>query len=200
MAAHEVIDAAARIAAAAGPISQEIKLVTGVVLGLRPVPPLAIRQAVLSVPTPKMPMVMIPDREDPEPNPNDPDYLLALDKQFNDQFLVTAEAMMLLGTYLKSVPEGAFLPEDDGWIEPLEALGIQVDVENKHKRYLSWLRYHAIATQNDQYRVLNAVTMMSGVTEVEVQRAAAAFRRDEERGADTDKTPPSNGRNRNRSR
>lgn len=193
---NTLIDMASAVVNDVKAIPTEITLVTGVVLALRPVPPLAIRQAIISVPEPKVPMVRIPDREDLEPNPNDPDYLAALAVRELKQFLVTSEVMLLLGTSVCSVPDNAYGPESDEWVEPMrEGLGMEVDTSNKHKRYLSWLRFYAIATERDSFRVLDAVTAMSGVTELEVQRAADAFRGSAERGTDPAPTTSADGVN-----
>lgn len=154
-----------------------ITLRNGVVLKLHPVPPLAIREAALLVPPPQVPVWISPDKDREEPNPNDPDYLAALEKHKHEQAFRVSDTIHLLGTSVESIPDGIDPPESDVWISKLEAIGIKVDRENEHKRYLSWLRLYAYTSQADISMVTAFATRLSGTTEEEVQRAAAAFRR-----------------------
>lgn len=154
------------------------QLRNGIVLKLSPVPPLAIREAAILTPPPRVPMWISPDKEREEPNPNDPDYLAALDRYSAEQSFRVADTIHLLGTAIEHVPDGIDRPEDDGWIDRLDSLGIKVDRDNPHKRYLSWLRLYAYSSKVDISMVTALTTRLSGVTEEEVQRAAASFRRD----------------------
>lgn len=154
----------------------EAVLANGVRLKLRRVPPLAIREAAIRVPPPKVPTVWIQDREREEENPNDPGYLEAMARYQAEQMFRVADVMMLLGTSIGELPDGIASPESDEWIEMLEALDIPVERVNKHKRYLAWMRLYATEREEDIAVIIGRVAALSGVTEVEVQRAAAAFR------------------------
>lgn len=154
-----------------------VTLSNQVVLKLRPVPPLALREAAVRIPPPAIPTVFIADHGREEPNPADPVYIEALKTYEQDQVFRVADVLMLLGTSVESVPDEIEMPESDNWIDALEALDLHVDRSNKYKRYLSWLRLYAVQSEVDIANVMAAVVSLSGVTEVEVARAAAAFRR-----------------------
>jgi hypothetical protein len=153
-----------------------ITLSNGIVLKLKAVPPLAMREAAISVPQPKVPVVFVESLGRAEENPNDPDYARALTRWENDQVFRVADVLMLLGTSVESVPEGYQRPEDEEWFEELEVLGLAVDGSNRHKRRLAWLRMYAFTSERDIAATMAAITALSGTTEVEVGRAAAAFR------------------------
>ena len=61
-------------------------------------------------------------------------------------------------------------------VERGRVVGIVTNRENKYQGYLAWLRLYACVAESDVVRILRNVTGLSGVTEEEVQRAAAAFR------------------------
>lgn len=176
--AARLLSEAAEVVAAVvdGEEKDRVTLSNGIVLKLRPVPPLAIREIALRFAPPPVPVVWIGDKERSEPNPNDPDYLAAMTRYTNDQIYRVADVSISLGTAVESVPDYLERPEADGWIDELEAVGITVDRENRHKRYLAWLRYYAINSTADLTRVMRGVTLLAGVTEEEVQRAVRAFR------------------------
>lgn len=154
----------------------EVTLSNGVKLKLRPVPPLAIREAVIRVPEPPVPMVYIADREREEPNPNDPDYLAAMNMRQLDQVAAMTNVMLLLGTSPLYVPEGMSTAEDDDWCDTMEFLGIPVHRNQPKARYLDWLRYVVLESPEDISGLTGVLAAMSGVTEQEVARAAEAFR------------------------
>lgn len=155
-------------------------LSTGVVLRLKSVPPLAIREASLSIRPPAIPTVYMEDKGREEENANDPDYLQAMNRYALEQLFRVSDVLMLLGTSIVGeVPEGVFGPDSDEWMEPLEALGIALPENvrtNKHVRYLAWLRLYAVRSEQEVAYLMGRIASLSGVTEVEVQRAAAAFR------------------------
>lgn len=159
----------------------ECTLSSGVILECKPVPPLAMREVAIRVPAPQVPTWHNPDKDRDEPNPNDPDYLKALELYQAEQLFRVTEVIMLLGTQVKELPDGFPGPERVDWIEPLLVLGVveqdTIDHANKWARYLMWLRFYACQTQSDVAHVIGRVIAVSGVTEVEVQRAAAAFLR-----------------------
>lgn len=175
----EVSEEAASVAASlTGNVRDRICLSNGVVLKIRPVPPLAMREAATSEPQPKPPIVHIAAQDRDEENPNDPDYLAEVERWQLKQLARVADVMLILGTELVDLPQecGLVPPDSDEWIEMLQAAGIQIQVSsNRYTRYLTWLRLYAIRSEPDLAEVFTAVVSASGVTEVEVQRAAAAF-------------------------
>lgn len=153
-----------------------ITLKNGIILKLKPVAPIAIREAAVRVQPPEVPLVYIEEKQREERNPADPAYLRAVDRYEADQVFRVADVLVLMGTKVEFVPEGRSGPDDDDWIDLLDALDISVPRDNKYRRYLAWVRYYAIEDEEDIGRVMAAIVRLSGVTEVEVDKAAKAFR------------------------
>jgi len=182
---EQAIKAAAKIVEEAKkPASNEVTLSNGIVLKLKPVPPFLVRQAVLSHKRPEPPITFIKDKEREEINPNDPAYLRALEEYEALTSDTALNITLAAGTEVKSVPEGLFLPEDEGWTEILEYAGISASWERKLDRYLAWLRYYALGAATDITAVTSALAKGIGLTEVEVQAAAESFRSGKARGGD----------------
>lgn len=156
---------------------EKVELSNGIVLKLRPVPPFAMREAALRIKPPKPPIVLIEEKGREEPNPNDPDYIEALDQFAQDQAEAISNILILLGTSVESVPPDMCRPEDDDWIDVFNVLGVEIDADNRHQRYLAWMRFYALETQRDIADVVSSCISRSGVTEAEVQRVVASFRR-----------------------
>ena len=152
-----------------------LTLSNGIVLRLKPVPPYLVRQATMNVERPKVPTVFIPDKERDEENPNDPAYIDALLEYTQDTADAANNAVILAGTEIESVPEGLFWPQDDGWLEVLEFLGVEVERESKLGRYLDWMRFYALSTKSDLSAIWRAQRDRIGLTEEEVGAAAASF-------------------------
>lgn len=189
-----IIAAAAAAAERAEAPPELYTLSSGAVLRFKPVPPLAIREASLSVPLPAVPMVKLEDREELEPNPNDPDYLEAIAEREAKQFYVIGELLMMVGTEIASLPDNVEPIESDEWLEPFTlGLGMKIDVSNKYKRKLAWLRLYAIRTETEVTEVMFGITRITGTLELEVQRAAAAFRSRPLRRADSDSSVAEDG-------
>lgn len=192
----EALAAAARTIAAfqAEGMPHEVTLSSGVVLGLRPVPPFALQEALRQVRQPEPPMWLNPDKGREEPNPGDPDYLAAVDRYVETRLETIANVTMALGTDLKSVPDGMPGPDDDVWIEEMEVATdgrVQIPRTPPRARYVAWLRYRAMPRTNDIAVVAALPLLLAGISEGEVAAAMASFPRDEERGADP--VPPAGG-------
>jgi hypothetical protein len=176
--ATEVIAEAAQVASSLnGGRGGTVRLGNGVVLKLRPVAPLAIREAAIRGNPPQIPIVHLADKDRDEPNPNDPDYLRANQEYAARQLFQVSDVLMLMGSEFVSAPDDVFPPTSDEWADMLRSTGMEIDTSNKYTRYLSWLRLYALTSEGELSQVLAGVVRLSGVTEVEVQRAAAAFLR-----------------------
>lgn len=158
-----------------------VTLSRGIVLKLKPVPPNLIREISNRIPEPVVPIWHDPDKDREEPNPNDPDYIAAV----NDRAIMILhnilEALMLMGTEVETLPPGVYGPDESGWLEDLEILGQTVDVSNSRRRYLAWMKFYALASELDIGLVQIGVSRLSGVTELEVMRAIRSFRNTEAR-------------------
>lgn len=181
---------AAAVAAASLETAQQTRLETleltnGIVLRFRPVAPLFMREAARGVPKPEVPKVEI-TREGREPrfeeNPDDPTYQQAMLDWYAESEEAGLIAGLIMGTTVESVPEGWDLPEADGWIEQLrfasEATGrpIELHPEPLARRYLDWLRYYAIPSEEDLFRVTRVITSATGISEAELVEAVNSFR------------------------
>lgn len=176
----EVTREAAQAASSVTSGTNEYTLSSGVIVRLKPVPPLAMREAAIQAVPPRPPMVHIEDRDQDIENPNDPDYLKALEEYQTKQLYLVSDVMMMLGVDIIHVPEDVFPVESEEWSEMLAAVGIAIPeqaVSNKYARRLTWMRLYAARSETDIATILARIIALSGVTELEVQRAAAAFLR-----------------------
>lgn len=188
---------AAAVHAAASPPDLEppdcVTLDNGVVLKIRKVPPLLLARAQEQIAVPKVPLFHNTERDEDEENPNHPDYIAAVEAYKTAIEMAAMNAMLLLGTSIKSVPEGIDKPEDEDWTFFLDALDVKIP-EGKPGRYLAWLRYYAITTPLDLLETMNAVGRVTGVSEADVLQAVESFRSNQGRGVNTNGTaPPSPG-------
>lgn len=163
---------------------ERITLENGVVLRLKAVSPITLRDAAAHLKRPEVPMVEIPDAGGrTEPNPNDPAYLAAIQQWNADVSEAGITVALILGTEVESLPDGMPGWESDDWIEALRAAREIVPNapplvvhETGKGRYLDWLRMYAISTNTDMYRLSRILTTGVALTEEEVQAAADSFR------------------------
>lgn len=154
----------------------QVKLSSGIVLQLKPVPPNLLREVSLQYPDPEVPVVYIESKDRTEPNPNDPDYLRAKEQMLLQRMRASIETLILVGSEPISVPDGMYEVDDDGWMEDFDILGIKPDISTPRRRYLAWLKLYALQTELDIGIVQMGVQRLSGVTEIEVMRALRSFR------------------------
>jgi hypothetical protein len=183
---QEALESAVEIAEVAEEPLQldRITLSNGIVLKLKSVPPFLARQAVISLQRPKPPRVFLEDKGREEENPNDPVYLDELRLYEARSIEVGVNVMLLTGTEVQEIPNGCYGPEDDGWLENLEALDVVVEREKPRARYLAWLRYYALQSTLDITRVTAALGRRVGLSEEEVAASADSFRNRAARRAD----------------
>lgn len=181
----EAAAAAASFAAAAASGGERVRdtltLDNGIVLKIKPVPQMLLRDATLKIPEPKPPMWMNDQRGEEEPNPNHPDYIEAM-KAYNTAIMLTAgNAALVLGTECLSVPDGYYRPEDDTWLEYARYTGAEPDVSSAPARYVAWLHYHALRTERDTASAIMAPLLAASLTDEEVDLVVTAFRSGTER-------------------
>lgn len=189
---EQALDAAANVAEKQEGQDNLVTLSQGITLEIRPVPPLLVYEVLNRMEKPKPPMVWNEDRKRDEANPNDPEYLEALEQFILTVGMAQANTMFLMGTKVHSVPEGCFGPEDDGWQELLQDLDTPIPIEEgKSKRYVQWLRLYALATEEDQRKIMAACGRASGVRKEDVEKAVDNFRSD--MAGPTDNGSPTEG-------
>lgn len=151
-----------------------VTLSSGVVLKLKPIPPLLLDKLVnKSFPIPEPPMVEVKSFDAPEgrmePNPHDPAYKAAVAAIRHRQSETMIDLALARGADVT-------LPEDDGWIADLAELGIDAG-ETYNQRRNAYLRYVLLETADDLNRTMLAVMALSGVRESDIAEAEARFRR-----------------------
>lgn len=151
-----------------------------------------IRDAGSKYPEPKIPNVWNEDKGREEPNELDPDYVEARRIYANNIGEVTQRLFLALGTEpmfganeLLGLP-GVHPLDDDTWIEEIEELTEVVLPRKGRMRYVSWLRYHVLADDDDRLALNQASMRFNGIIfESDVQAAADSFKSDEARQPDS---------------
>lgn len=160
----------------------EFRLTNGIVLKMKPVPPLLLSAIQSEFKPPKPPMVMNTDKGREEENPNDPTYLREMEEFVARQDAATNDLVLAIGTEVISVPEGYYLPEQDNWIAKIEfanrLTGVEliIDRDDPVKRYLQWLRFYAIETTTDGAMAAGIPMQLIGIREGEVEEVIDYFR------------------------
>lgn len=148
-----------------------IRLSTGVVLTAKQANPNVLIRVMTAYerPSPPVKFVEVMGRE--MENPDDPDYIArvqAWEMNYNNSML---NALIGLGTELKSRPKNMEGPEGNGWIEDYKALGLPVHPRSASWRYITWVLFKAAVTDKDTAAIGNKVKPLSGVQEADVQSA-----------------------------
>jgi hypothetical protein len=157
-----------------------IRLSTGVVLTAKQANPSVLIRVMTAQERPVPPMVFIKAMGREMENPNDPDYVKrvqAWEMSYNNSML---NALVGLGTELKSKPKGMVGPSDNEWMDDYKALGLPVHPESPSWRYITWVLYKAAPKDTDIALIGNKVKNLSGVKEADVQSAETFPGSDEE--------------------
>jgi hypothetical protein len=179
----------------------DFELSNGIILTLKPVPPFLLQAVMGEFKDPEVPVVFMQEKGRDEPNPNDPEYIKAMEEVSAKQDKAINDFLLSVGTDVKSIPEGYFPPESDEWIKQIEfaseisGANIYVDKENPIKRYLYWLRFYAIETGFDSAVINTIAYSLGGIREGEVQEVIDSFRSLPERRADTEPAIETIGQN-----
>lgn len=161
----------------------------GVKLKLKKVSSRIATDAMRAIPMPTVPYVYIEDKERNEENPNDPDYLQAVQDTKNERGSVLMDIYFVMGSELYEIPTNGVEPPDSiAWSDVLLNVlnkvkdGILNIPESGRLRYLCWLKYYALEDK-DQVDLLAAILRYCGTaTEEDVSKALDSFRSDEGRG------------------
>lgn len=168
----------------------ECTLGNGIVLNLKPVPPLLLQAVNAEFKTPEPPVVFMEEKGRNEPNPNDPAYEKELEELAEAQDLAINNVILATGTSVKFVPEGYFKPEEDGWLATVDYViklsgkDIPFNREDPTERYLAWLRFYAIETGVDLALVQGLPMNLAGIREGEIDEVLESFRGVPERRED----------------
>lgn len=155
----------------------EIALSSGVILGVKPsVNPMVFIDILdaLEKDRPKVPTVYIESLGRYEENPDHPDYKARVSAWDTRLAKRLVDALILLGTYEKYIPDDIPVPEDDEWTEAYVLLGMTIGTSKK-ERYLSWVKNIAVQTPEDYALVQERVSEVAGIQEQEVAKATNSF-------------------------
>ncbi|MEE8360813.1 MAG: hypothetical protein V3R71_01595 [Gemmatimonadales bacterium] len=161
---------------------KEIELQNGIVLGTKPVSEIVLRSVVTRIAKPDVPTKEFGDADAPvtELWPESPEYREALQDCMVKRNHALAHACQVVGTECRSVPDGYFMPEDDGWIDLMRVAGVEMpNCDTSMDRYAAWLDLHAITGFFDLNKITQAVLMLSAILEEEVWEAIRFFRSDD---------------------
>lgn len=139
-------------------------------------PAMLAQQVMAKIQDPPVPTYYNADKEREEPNPNDPDYLRALDAANQERGNVAVDAAVLFGVELL---DG--LPDNNRWIQKLNRLGIEVNTEDEVEVEFSFLKFIVFSDQAD----LAILMQRTGVSEEGVAVATNMFSGSEERDTDS---------------
>jgi hypothetical protein len=134
-----------------------------------------IQRSMSQIKDPPVPMVWDEDKEREEPNELDPGYLAAVKQADEDRGMAVMDAMMLFGVELV---DG--VPEDKRWRRRLELAGIEVDWSDEIETEFAYLKYVVFAGSNNLNQLLGTI----GLSQDDIDQAAAMFPGDEERDTD----------------
>lgn len=155
----------------------ETELSNGIVVRFKPVPPLALQEATRAIKPPTVPVTFVEAKGREEENPNDPDYLAAVEQHQIEQSMVAIRTLLLLGVEPVSVPDTVPPIESDEWMTPLRLVGVPVgNVDDRWERKLAWLQYVALERRPDLDACIVGAMRASGVTEADVAMLLANFR------------------------
>lgn len=168
----------------------EVDLSSGVILSLRPTPKHFIYQVTSKFHPPQIPMVWLEKKQREELNPNDPDYILAIELYAVEVANAATDVTILRGSQIKHIPDDVMGPDDDDWKAEMQLLGMPL-ADNRRARYLAWVKGIAAPMDRDIEILLEALGRLTGVAEADVLDAVEKFRRVAVGAADSD--PSSSG-------
>lgn len=152
-----------------------------------------IRDAGSKYPEPKVPSTWNEDKGREEPNELDPDYVEARRIYANNIGEVTQRLFLALGTepmFIDVLPTGVYPLDDDTWIEEIEELTEVLLPRKGRMRYVSWLRYHVLADDDERLALNQAAMRFNGIIfESDVQEAADSFKSDSPRESNSGNPP-----------
>lgn len=148
-----------------------ITLSNGVQLKTQPVPVLRIQAILSRFKYPPVPETYDPDKDRVYRNPHNPQYVEAREQVDLERTLAIIDAVVALGTSLHYKPDHVPAVDDDEWIDEIEILGIPVEREKPKARYLAWVKYVAVVSQDDLVHIARQAGLNMGVSEERVATA-----------------------------
>jgi len=180
---------------------------SGIRLNIKPVPRAALERAFAGVEElkPKPPMWANPTTGKDQPNPSNPDYLARLEAWSSDVVTRATKIYISGGTSIASVPEGYYLPQDAGWVDELEVMGLDVSEIPPFPyplrpegyvhpgRYLAWAELYAFRDELDMTMLFMQARDVMGTKEETVADAMRYFWRRAQRSVGLEPGPSGEG-------
>ncbi len=163
---------------------------TGVKLRIKTPSALIIQEALKGINTnePTVPMVYSESKGRDEPNPNDPDYLVAKQRWQMEAGIRGLKALIPTGTELVSKPGDLTGHDAPEFADLMASMGIEPATGN-FTRYVQWVMFVACAA-DDLNELGTLIMRRMGVSEEDVAEAIATFRGSQGRRADNGDAPP----------
>lgn len=149
----------------------DVTLSTGVVLRGKQAPPLILISIMAKYPRPKPPVYHSRELGRSIEHPDDPDYLEQVKSWQASSSTAVLNAMIVLGTYVVSVPKKFPTHKSDEWLKEYSVLDMDMFPENESWRYLTWVKLKAAPADSDLVKIREVVSRLSGVPETDVQAA-----------------------------
>lgn len=154
---------------------------SGVSFKMKRVSAFAIKDALAKIKDPSVPRFFNEGKGRDEDNPNDPDYVAAVQEADYQRSMMGINVAMGLGTAVIDYGDYEERPETDEWIEKLELIGIEVP-KSGVARYMAWVRYSGVLSESELADMTTQIAKLSGlVKEEDVAIAAESFPGSEER-------------------
>jgi len=152
-----------------------ITLSSGVVLRGKQAPPLSLIKVMAHFKRPDPPTYFNQTMGREMENPDDPDYLERVRAYQMESSNALLSAFILLGTELVELPKKVPGPQDNAWLEEYNIIGLGDAKPNSASwRYLTWVTFKAVLSENDLSLIRDVVGRLSGVPEG-AARAAETF-------------------------
>ncbi len=153
-----------------------VRMSSGVVFAVRPIPAHFIYEVTKRFERPKVPVYFNKDKGRDEENPNDPNYLEELERHRADVSNASTDVALLRGTDMVEKPDKLPGPDDQEWIAEMQVLGHPM-VDNPRARYLAWVKAIAAPTGDDILKLIGELGRLTGVSEEDTDEAVERFRR-----------------------
>lgn len=150
------------------PQTNTLTFSTGVVLKTKQVPVMRLQSIIEKFKYPEVPLINNPSKGRAERNPEHPVYLEQRAEVDTQRALAIVDAVIVFGTEIEHVPDSVPSLESKDWIEELDLVGIDVKSESRLARYLAWVKYVAMVTQDDLLLIRNQAGLTMGVSEEQI--------------------------------
>ena len=169
--------------------ADEVQVSTGVIFGVKRVPPLVLTDIRREFKEPPIPTWYNKDTGRREANPDDPEYIKANNEYMVNMSMAVVDIMILMGTEVKYVPSNLPSPDSQAWDSELRAILLargwsrsEIAELSADEKYVFWVKYRAAVDNdmdddnNDIGKITTAIGRLSGVAEEDVKDAIDTFR------------------------